>query len=295
MNELKSYYERCAGEAAGTAMDAVWLAGRASDDLRAAELLGRRTGELHLALATPADAAAFKVEAMTSTDAASLSAAVREQERQALAALKANFPSLGDDVAEMAAQVLGGRTAMLQRVDRLLSQPDAVYGSLIRIHGDYHLGQVLRVDGDYVILDFEGEPARSLADRRRKQSPLKDVAGMLRSYSYAAFAGLLAFEQTRVHESDAPSGSKSGDSAVAEGTGLGACARAWEKGMREAFLRGYWKAVGAGKIVPEKTEDSLHLLDAYLLEKAMYELLYELNNRPTWAQIPLAGILDLAG
>ncbi len=298
LNALKSYYGRCAREAAAgslPAMDAAWLAERAADDLRDAELLGRRTGELHLAMATPVESAAFKAEVMTRADAASLLSAVREQTRQALAALKANFPSLGDDVAEMAAQVLGGRTAMLQRVDRLLSQPDAVYGSLIRIHGDYHLGQVLRVDGDYVILDFEGEPARSLADRRRKQSPLKDVAGMLRSYSYAAFAGLLAFEQTRVHESDAPSGSKSGDSAVAEGTGLGACARAWEKGMREAFLRGYWKAVGAGKIVPEKTEDSLHLLDAYLLEKAMYELLYELNNRPTWAQIPLAGILDLAG
>ncbi|MHB1700249.1 MAG: maltose alpha-D-glucosyltransferase [Acidobacteriaceae bacterium] len=313
LNALKNYYERCAkeaaagslsllasgvsanGAAAGAAVDAAWLAERAADDLRDAELLGRRTGELHVALATPADAAAFNAEAMTSAHAASLADAVREQARQALAALKANFPSLGDDVAEMAAQVLGGRTAMLQRVDRLLAQPDTVYGSLIRIHGDYHLGQVLRVDGDYVILDFEGEPARSLADRRRKQSPLKDVAGMLRSYSYAAFAGVLAFEETRVRESRGESKGGGRDSAAAEAAGLRNCARAWEKGMREAFLRGYWKAAGSAKIVPEDPKEAQRLLNAYLLEKAMYELLYELNNRPAWAQIPLAGILELAG
>ena len=145
-----------------------------------------------------------------------------------------------------------------------------------RIHGDYHLGQVLRVKGDYVILDFEGEPARPLAERRAKYSPLKDVAGMLRSFSYAAWAALLTY-----------TGRRSGDFAQME-----PWARLWEREISAEFLRAYRATAGDAPFLPDTTEALRILLDAYLMDKALYELSYELQNRPAWVQIPLRGILS---
>jgi maltose alpha-D-glucosyltransferase / alpha-amylase len=173
----------------------------------------------------------------------------------------------------------------------------AAAGKRIRIHGDYHLGQTLRVranpdggngsGGDFVLLDFEGEPARSLAERRRKQSPLKDVAGMLRSFSYAAFAGL------KKHLEQHPDSTE-----PAKADRLNGWAKAWQNAAAGEFLRAYRETIGAKHGATKQdllpgTEETQKLLDAYLLEKALYELLYELNNRPAWLHIPIAGILSL--
>jgi maltose alpha-D-glucosyltransferase / alpha-amylase len=138
---------------------------------------------------------------------------------------------------------------------------------------------VLRSRGDFVILDFEGEPARSLAERRAKQSPMKDVAGMLRSFSYAAYSGLMRVLTRRPGDSER----------------LEPWARVWEQAVCGAFLHAYRLTIRAaeGSMVPAEAQDFEQLLEIYVLDKALYELMYELNNRPTWVRIPLAGILAL--
>jgi trehalose synthase-fused probable maltokinase len=142
------------------------------------------------------------------------------------------------------------------------------FGRVIRTHGDYHLGQVLWNGSDWIVLDFEGEPARSLTERRRKRSPLRDVAGMLRSFAYVASAS----ELTR--GVPPPDG--------------------WEDRAREEFLAGYFEHVDPS-IVPPGSEGRRKLLAVFELEKAVYELRYELNNRPDWLRIPVAGIVRLLG
>jgi maltose alpha-D-glucosyltransferase/alpha-amylase len=146
-----------------------------------------------------------------------------------------------------------------------------------RIHGDYHLGQVLRAGSDFVIIDFEGEPARPIAERRIKRSPLQDVAGMLRSFHYAAFAPLLG--ENKIQAIDAAKAS--------------AWAESWNAWVAERFLRKYFLTAGAASFLPQSREDTRILLELHLLEKAIYELGYELNNRPTWVGIPLQGISRL--
>jgi maltose alpha-D-glucosyltransferase/alpha-amylase len=146
-----------------------------------------------------------------------------------------------------------------------------------RIHGDYHLGQVLRTKSDFVILDFEGEPARSLQERSAKQSPLKDVAGMLRSFSYAAFASLNRYTAHRPQDAGK----------------LESWSRLWEQSITGEFLKAYREVVGQSPIVPSEPAAFRSLLGAFILDKAFYELVYELNNRPAWVRIPLQGILSL--
>jgi maltose alpha-D-glucosyltransferase/alpha-amylase len=147
----------------------------------------------------------------------------------------------------------------------------------IRIHGDYHLGQVLRVKSDYVILDFEGEPARPLLERRAKQSALKDVAGMLRSFSYASYATLMSWSARHGEEIGS----------------LEPWARFWERWSSASFLRGYREVTRGEPFVPANTADFRKLLNGFRLSKALYEVMYELNNRPAWVRIPLQGILSL--
>jgi maltose alpha-D-glucosyltransferase/alpha-amylase len=156
-------------------------------------------------------------------------------------------------------------------------------GKRIRIHGDYHLGQTLRTqgdrqEGDFVLLDFEGEPARPLTERRRKQSPLRDVAGMVRSFSYAAQSALAQFLVVRESASEID---------------LRAWARLWENAASAEFLRAYRRTIAADPSLIPPPQRAHALFAAYLLEKALYELLYELNNRPAWLQIPIAGILTI--
>jgi maltose alpha-D-glucosyltransferase/alpha-amylase len=231
----------------------------------AAKLLGQRTGEMHRALATPSKDPAFASErtdeAALGRDADRLSAQIAT----AVHAIKNRFSTLPDELLGAAATLLSQQKEMYAVANALRQLPCFRAGIRTRIHGDYHLGQVLRTQNDFVLLDFEGEPARSLEERRAKQSPLKDVAGMLRSFSYAGAAGF--------------------------GTVLTPERSAWERSAAHAFLDGYNGAIGGS--TNSDPEITTQLLRAYLLEKALYEIVYEVNNRPDWIAIPLSGILDL--
>jgi maltose alpha-D-glucosyltransferase/alpha-amylase len=159
--------------------------------------------------------------------------------------------------------------------DEIERLPDA--GRQLRCHGDYHLGQVLVTEGDIVILDFEGEPSRPLRERRLKSSPLRDVAGMLRSFSYAALTGLGAATSTRPDDIER----------------LAPWAEMWEEWVRGIFIAAYLTATRDATFLPARTEHRDLLLAALQMDKAFYELAYEFNNRPDWVHIPLAGLLRL--
>ncbi len=245
--------------------------------LDAAALLGRRTAEMHLALATPTNDAAFAAEPFTTANLLADAHRIDAQINLTLDALKRGMAQLTDLTADAAALLLSQRIELFARAHAISSIQPGAAGRRTRIHGDYHLGQILRAKNDFVILDFEGEPARSLAERRAKQSPLKDVAGMLRSFSYAAYAGLDQFTQRHPEAARA-----------AEPWG-----QLWQNAVSTEFLRAYKAAIAAKPhLIPQAAEAEL-LLNAYLLEKSLYELLYELNNRPAWVRIPLTGILAL--
>ena len=274
VEELERYYENSARtpvpQEPGQAREHVGAY------LEAAAVLGRRTAELHLALAGATNDPAFMPEPFDARDIETMTAQLRGGAGEAFDLLKGNLAKLPDELLEMAGLALGKRR---QIIDRLNLPPQTHnYGKRIRIHGDYHLGQVLRTKNDFVILDFEGEPARPLAYRRAKYSPLKDVAGMLRSFSYAATATLMAY--TTRHPEDFDS--------------LQPWAHLWEETVRAEFLSVYRQTTKSAEIVPESDDEFRRLLDAYLFEKTTYELMYELNNRPAWVRIPLTGILALA-
>jgi maltose alpha-D-glucosyltransferase/alpha-amylase len=168
---------------------------------------------------------------------------------------------------------------ILNRFRRLIERK--INAVRIRCHGDYHLGQVLFTGKDFCITDFEGEPLHPLSERRLKRNPLRDVAGMIRSFHYAAFAPLTKGE--------------SGVVLRAEDIGpLRDWATAWYGWVSACFLSGYFSAAQPD-LIPEHSAELEILLDAYLLEKAIYELGYEMNNRPDWIVIPVNGILDLVG
>ncbi len=250
--------------------------------LDAAALLGRRTAEMHLALATPTQNPDFLAEPFTTADLVADADRIDAQLSLTLAALKRGMFQLTETIADNAALVLSRRIELFARARAIASATPADAGQRIRIHGDYHLGQVLRSRNDYVILDFEGEPARSLAVRRAKQSPLKDVAGMLRSFSYAAYSALNSFTQRRPPNSET------------DARNLEAWATLWQNAVSTEFLRAYQLTISETnpELIPQPSQSQL-LLNAYLLEKSLYELLYELDNRPTWVRIPLTGILTL--
>jgi maltose alpha-D-glucosyltransferase/alpha-amylase len=204
------------------------------------ERLGEITGELHGALASRPDNPDFAPTAATEHDEHSWLADLRHQFETALV-------SAPPDVA---AQLESWRS----RLDQL--RPPAEIPELIQVHGDYHLGQVLKTPDDFVVIDFEGEPARPLAERRAKQPPIRDVAGMLRSLHYAS---------------------------VTAGAG------AWHQPAGDRFLAG-WRRGSSNRFA-----STPELLTLFQVSKALYELNYELNNRPAWVQVPLAGIQQLLG
>jgi len=260
--------------------------------LEAAALLGQRTAELHLALATPTDNPAFAAVPTTPQDLATDRERIHLQVTTALDALQSflntvtnptvtnpGAPGPDSRTRDLATELLTHRANLLARVASLNGDP-ARFGQRIRIHGDYHLGQILRTQSktaaDFLLIDFEGEPARSLADRRKKQSPFRDVAGMLRSFSYAAHTAL----QSAIER------------APASAANLNAWAFAWETAATTAFLNAYNTTIATNPaLLPQNPTTTI---DALLLEKASYELLYELNNRPTWLIIPLEGLLAIA-
>jgi maltose alpha-D-glucosyltransferase / alpha-amylase len=262
----------------------------AAPALGAAALLGRRSAEMHLALSTPTQDPAFSSEPLSAENVQQDANRLEAQLTEVLEILKMRFSSLDDLNAEAVAQLLAMRRELFART-RELARIEAA-GQAIRIHGDYHLGQTLRTEGtsnghkdeagDFVILDFEGEPARPLAERRKKQSPLKDVAGMMRSFSYAAYSGLDQFLGANQQTSGAT---------VEQ---LKQWTLAWESSVTSEFLNAYRKTIATKPNLLPSVEESQPLLNAYLLAKALYEVMYELNNRPTWLRIPVAGILAIA-
>ena len=241
--------------------------------LELAATLGRRTAELHLALASPAVDPAFAPEPLTPDDLVHLRDEFRETGIRAFEGLREGLAALPDAVVESAGLVLSQRRRILDAFQSLGTRP--IGGLRTRVHGDYHLGQVLLVKHDFFILDFEGEPSRPLAARRTKQSPLKDVAGMLRSLSYAVWASLLQFTNR-------------GPEGFAR---LEPWARLWEQSASAVFLRAYRDTAADGSFLPTDVEDLRMLLDTSLLDKALYEVVYELNHRPAWVGIPLRAIL----
>ncbi len=254
-----------------------WVREHVGTYLDAAALLGRRTAEMHLALGQPTSDPAFAPEPMTEKDLLVLRTALAEHANDAFDDLRQSLSRLPAEVEEMSGLVLSRRRRVAEQLGRVADL--SASGLRTRVHGDYHLGQVLRSRGDFVILDFEGEPARSLTERRAKQSPMKDVAGMLRSFSYAVYSGLMRVLTRRPGDADR----------------LEPWARLWEQSVSSAFLQAYrltMKAAGS-LMVPLAPEAFERLLEIYVLDKALYELMYELNNRPAWVRIPLAGILAL--
>jgi maltose alpha-D-glucosyltransferase / alpha-amylase len=251
--------------------------------LEKVELLGKRTAELHLALASdPADPA-FAPEAFIPFFQREMANAARELAVRNLALLRQKAGDSPSGASGLASEVLGRETEILEKFDARATVPAG--GKRIRIHGDYHLGQVLHTGSDFVIIDFEGEPARPLAERRAKRSALQDVASMVRSFHYAAFAHLLG---------------AAGDSATSAVNAAMDCmenpaawAENWYAWAASRFLASYFEAAQSGTFLPPSREEISAVLQSQLLEKAVYELGYELNNRPSWAGIPLAGISRL--
>jgi maltose alpha-D-glucosyltransferase / alpha-amylase len=242
--------------------------------LHAAATLGRRTAEMHSALASDPSDPTFAPEPLTKGDMSSLSDEIVGQQRAAFSALQAGLGRLQPEVAAYARRLLGIGPTTLARLVTNLHPPAA---AKTRVHGDYHLGQVLWAGSDYVIIDFEGEPTRSLSERRAKFSPVRDVAGMVRSFHYAAYAGLFAY--TRARPDDFPR--------------LEPWAESWYQWASAAFLRSYLAAADGAVFLPRRREEFSALLDRFMLAKALYELGYELNNRPDWVRIPLRGVLAL--
>jgi trehalose synthase-fused probable maltokinase len=218
--------------------------------------LGEVTGEMHTVLGSDLNDPAFSAETPSVESLGLLTATVDEE-------IESVFLSLPEDDEQLAPII--GRGEEVREQLRTLTYAGAT-GKIIRTHGDYHLGQTLWSENDWVIIDFEGEPARPVTERRRKRSPLRDVAGMLRSFAYAAIAAEL------LHDTPAPEG--------------------WEEEARTQFLEGYLETVDP-TLLPSGSLAIERLLTVYELEKAVYELRYELDNRPDWVRIPVAGIQRL--
>jgi maltose alpha-D-glucosyltransferase/alpha-amylase len=240
-----------------------------------ARLLGQRTAELHLALASDPGDPRFAPEPLAAPDQDALAQSIRGLTTEAFQLLRQRLAALPEAVRGVAHQVLALESEVLRSVQALSQRP--LTALRIRTHGDYHLGQVLYTGDDFVITDFEGEPARPLSERQGKHSPLKDVAGMLRSFSYASFTGLSAATQHRPEDYER----------------LAPWAEFWETWVSTIFLRAYLATVGHAAFIPSRYEDLDLLLQAFTLDKAVYELAYELNNRPDWLHIPLSGLQRL--
>jgi len=243
--------------------------------LESAAILGRRTAQLHLALAAHTADAHFRPEPFTALELQNLLVGIGDHGSAVFRLLEQQIATLPEEVEGLAASMLSRRQRILGSF--LSPETDGWHSQQIRIHGDYHLGQVLRTEDDFVILDFEGEPARPLAERRQKQCPLKDVAGMLRSFSYAAYVGLFNFCELHSYSSSQ----------------LTAWAQLWEQSAVRAFLHSYRQTAADAAFLPQTSSEFRKLLKIFVLDKALYEVRYELNSRPRWVRIPLLGILSL--
>ncbi len=238
-------------------------------------LLGKITGELHLSLAQETNNSAFRPEPFSTLYQRSLYQSMRHLVRRNLSFLRKNKDTLTDELKEEANNLLSNEQTILTALGRITEQK--IHSQKIRIHGDYHLGQVLFTGNNFVIIDFEGEPARALSERRLKRSCFRDIAGMIRSFHYAAYAAL--YKQASIRPDDIPF--------------LQDWIRPWYQITEGSFLKGYLDTVAKAPFIPEKRSEMDILLNTFLLEKAVYELGYELNNRPDWVHLPIQGIKQI--
>jgi maltose alpha-D-glucosyltransferase/alpha-amylase len=248
--------------------------------LGTAELLGRRTAEMHLALAAPTEDPNFAPEPYSALYQRSEYQSMRNLAGQVLRTLRTRLGTLSEEGRRDAGALLANQERITARFQDYLKRRFSVVR--IRCHGDLHLGQILHTGKDFAIIDFEGEPARALSERRRKRSALRDVAGLLRSFHYAALSSML--EHLRA-----------GSFSPSVLDALGPWARLWQVWASWAFLKEYLKTVREANLAPREREELRVLLDAFVLDKAIYELGYELNNRPDWLLIPLLGISQVLG
>ena len=245
--------------------------------------LGRRTAEMHMALANDPGNTAFNPDPFSPTYQRSIYQSMRSEAVRVFQTLSKRMKKMSDAQRDVAQQVLDAQADILSRFQAVTGIK--MTGQLLRIHGDYHLGQVLYTGKDFVLIDFEGEPLRSLTERKLKRSVLRDVAGMIRSFHYAAYTALLGrtAEQT------------GGQSAVrSEDVGqLEAWCRYWYKWVTATFVRSYRETCGEADFLPDNDAEFEVLIEAFTLSKAVYELGYELGHRPDWVSVPLLGILDI--
>lgn len=238
-------------------------------------LLGKRTAELHLALSSDTEDPDFAPEPFSALYQRSLYQAMQSLTKRVLQLGRKNLRTLPDNLKEKASEIFNLENEIMDRFSTLYRKK--ISAMKIKIHGDYHLGQVLYTGNDFVIFDFEGEPARSLGERRLKRSPLTDVAGMLRSFHYAVYNSL--YKHAPLRPEDIPT--------------LEPFAELWHRYVAAVFLGSYLDTMKDTPIIPEDRKELETMLNAFLLEKAVYELGYELNNRPDWVGIPLKGIKHL--
>ncbi len=240
-------------------------------------LLGTRTGQMHRALASDHEHADFAPEPFSRLYQRSAYQSLRSLVRRTVAQVKRTFAGRSPAVRELAQRFLDSEPAILESIGRITDH--RIRAQKIRVHGDYHLGQVLFTGRDFVIIDFEGEPARSIGERRLKYSAFRDVAGMLRSFHYAVSSRYLH----RV-------GFRAEDAAVLE-----PWIEPWYTYVAGSFLTAYLSEVAGQSFVPDDPADVALLLDVFTLEKAIYEIGYEINNRPDWLMIPLHGVRHVLG
>jgi maltose alpha-D-glucosyltransferase/alpha-amylase len=247
------------------------------DYIESARLLGQRTAEMHAVLARGQEPD-FAPEPFTASDAAELYDEMHRQADIAFNLLRQKQSLITGAGAESARELLEREDRVRERFKDLKNSQ--IGADRIRFHGDYHLGQVLYTGSDFIIIDFEGEPARPLSERRSKGLALRDVAGMIRSFQYAAYAALFGQVPGPVSTADNPEA-------------VERWAAFWYASISDIYRKGYFETAGSANFIPQSPDERRLVLDAFLLHKALYEIAYELNNRPDWVRIPLRGILDL--
>jgi maltose alpha-D-glucosyltransferase/alpha-amylase len=272
LDSLSGFFERALGGNAPA--DARQLIG---NYIESARLLGQRTAEMHAVLSRGQEPD-FAPEPFTSSAAAELYDEMHHQADLTFNLLRQKQSSITGAGAESARELLQREDRVRERFKDL--KESQIRADRIRFHGDYHLGQVLYTGSDFMIIDFEGEPARPLSERRNKTLALRDVAGMIRSFQYAAYAALFGQVPGSAANADNPE-------AVERWSAF------WYSSISDVYLKSYFETAGSARFIPQSPDEQRLALDAFLLHKALYEVAYELNNRPDWVRIPLRGILGL--
>lgn len=287
--EFRRYYERCSTKApllAKMTPPAVPLSELVNIEppeevfellgvyIKDAAKLGARTAEMHVALGKHSDLTAFQPEAISRNELIDISSTMRYDVVKVFKLLEQKVRTAEPDLVNSIKSLLLYRPKVVDLLDRLATINEEL--TKIRCHGDYHLGQVLYSGGDFFILDFEGEPSKPLEQRIAKQTPLKDVAGMVRSFSYATYASLFLFTHNRAEDLEA----------------FLPWAKACEAWSSASFLKGYLHAMEGSTLVPSDRGEFFRALLPFMIDKAFYEIYYEVNNRPDWLRVPVSSVLE---